>query len=136
MNTRGLTELVVVSIGKELGVLDGEMFSMMVLMALITTAMTGPLMDIIYPADRILRDAETSSRNCRETHPPLRAESSGESCGTEEKSLRQTRLTRLAHYMVLQGVVLGGNHDARRTKQDRPSIIHPNPPPSIQLPGQ
>jgi Kef-type K+ transport system membrane component KefB len=61
MNTRGLTELVVLSIGKELGVLDDEMFSMMVLMALITTAMTGPLMDIIYPADRILRDAETSS---------------------------------------------------------------------------
>ncbi|MBO0880122.1 MAG: cation:proton antiporter [Mycobacterium sp.] len=61
MNTRGLTELVVLSIGKELNVLDGEMFSMMVLMALITTAMAGPLMDIVYPAEQILRDAETSS---------------------------------------------------------------------------
>jgi hypothetical protein len=62
MNTRGLTELIVLSIGKELGVLDGEMFSMMVLMALITTAMTGPLMDIIYPAEGILYDAKPSSR--------------------------------------------------------------------------
>jgi Kef-type K+ transport system membrane component KefB len=61
MNTRGLTELVILSTGKELGVLDGEMFSMMVLMALITTAMTGPLMDIIYPADQILLDAKVSS---------------------------------------------------------------------------
>jgi Kef-type K+ transport system membrane component KefB len=63
MNTRGLTELVVLSIGKELGVLDGQMFSMMVLMALITTAMAGPLMDTVYPASQILRDAEISSRD-------------------------------------------------------------------------
>jgi Kef-type K+ transport system membrane component KefB len=69
MNTRGLTELVVLSIGKELGVLDGEMFSMMVLMALITTAMAGPLMDIIYPAERILRDAETCSRELPQSTP-------------------------------------------------------------------
>jgi K+:H+ antiporter len=79
MNTRGLTELVVLSIGKELGVLDGEMFSMMVLMALITTAMTGPLMDIVYPADQILREEETSSRD-REVGRP-RLGNSGESRG-------------------------------------------------------
>jgi Kef-type K+ transport system membrane component KefB len=63
VNTRGLTELVILSIGKELGVLDGEMFSMMVLMALITTAMAGPLMDMIYPADQILRDEASSSQD-------------------------------------------------------------------------
>ncbi|MGE2817452.1 cation:proton antiporter [Mycobacterium heidelbergense] len=49
INTRGLTELVILTVGKELGILDDEMFSMMVLMALVTTAMTGPLMDILYP---------------------------------------------------------------------------------------
>jgi Kef-type K+ transport system membrane component KefB len=63
VNTRGLTELVILSIGKELGVLDDEMFSMMVLMALMTTAMTGPLMDMIYPADQILRGEATSLRD-------------------------------------------------------------------------
>jgi predicted Kef-type K+ transport protein len=68
LNTRGLIELVVPSIGKELGVLDGEMFSMMVLMALITTAMAGPLMEIIYPAGQILCDTETSS--CRRVTGP------------------------------------------------------------------
>jgi Kef-type K+ transport system membrane component KefB len=44
MNTRGLTELVILNIGVSLGVLDGEMFTMMVLMALLTTAMAVPML--------------------------------------------------------------------------------------------
>ncbi|GAA2718092.1 cation:proton antiporter [Micromonospora olivasterospora] len=44
MNTRGLTELVILNIGVTLGVLDGQMFTMMVLMALFTTAMAMPLL--------------------------------------------------------------------------------------------
>jgi Kef-type K+ transport system membrane component KefB len=44
MNTRGLTELVVLNVGLELGVISTELFTMGVLMALITTAMTGPLL--------------------------------------------------------------------------------------------
>ncbi|WP_431916228.1 cation:proton antiporter [Micromonospora wenchangensis] len=44
MNTRGLTELIVLNIGVALGVLDGQMFTMMVIMALVTTAMAGPLL--------------------------------------------------------------------------------------------
>jgi len=43
LNTRGLTELVVLNVGLQLGVLDGRMFTMMVLMALVTTAAAGPL---------------------------------------------------------------------------------------------
>ncbi|MEV0570791.1 cation:proton antiporter [Dactylosporangium sp. NPDC050588] len=43
VNTRGLTELVVLSVGLQLGVLDRQMFTMMVLMALVTTALAGPL---------------------------------------------------------------------------------------------
>jgi Kef-type K+ transport system membrane component KefB len=82
MNTRGLTELVVLSLGKELGVLDSEMFSIMVLMALITTAMTGPLMDIVYPTDRVLRDAETSSRDLPRSRPSSHAEFDARLCQT------------------------------------------------------
>ena len=44
MNTRGLTELVVLNVGLTLGVISTELFSMGVLMALITTAMAGPLL--------------------------------------------------------------------------------------------
>lgn len=47
MNTRGLMELIVLNIGFDLGVLSKEIFSMMVIMALTTTFMTGPLLDLI-----------------------------------------------------------------------------------------
>ena len=47
MNTRGLMELVVLNIGYDLGVLTPEVFAMMVIMALVTTFMTGPALDII-----------------------------------------------------------------------------------------
>lgn len=47
MNTRGLMELVVLNIGYDLGILSPEVFSMMVIMALVTTFMTGPALDLI-----------------------------------------------------------------------------------------
>lgn len=47
MNTRGLMELVVLNIGYDLGVLTPEIFAMMVIMALATTMMTGPALDLI-----------------------------------------------------------------------------------------
>lgn len=47
MNTRGLMELVVLNIGYDLGVLSAEIFTMMVIMALVTTFMTGPALDLI-----------------------------------------------------------------------------------------
>ena len=43
MNARGLVELVILSIGFDLGLLSPEVFSMMVMMALVTTLMTAPL---------------------------------------------------------------------------------------------
>jgi Kef-type K+ transport system membrane component KefB len=47
MNTRGLVELVVLNIGYDLGILSGRIFAMIVLMALVTTFMTGPLLSLI-----------------------------------------------------------------------------------------
>ncbi|MFB5651001.1 cation:proton antiporter [Leptospira wolffii] len=47
MNTRGLMELVVLNIGYDLGILSREIFAMMVLMALVTTFMTGPSLDLL-----------------------------------------------------------------------------------------
>ncbi|MCV9932149.1 cation:proton antiporter [Flavobacterium sp. LS1R47] len=55
MNTRGLMELVVLNIGLELKVLTPEVFTMMVIMALVTTFMTGPALDLI---DYIFKDKE------------------------------------------------------------------------------
>ena len=47
MNTRGLVELIVLNIGRDLGILSPRMFTMMVLMALVTTFMTGPLLELL-----------------------------------------------------------------------------------------
>jgi Kef-type K+ transport system membrane component KefB len=44
MNTRGLMELVVLNIGYDMGVLNAEIFTMMVMMALLTTIMTSPVL--------------------------------------------------------------------------------------------
>ncbi len=57
MNTRGLMELVALNVGYELGILSPEIFAMMVLMALVTTAMTGPLLTL---AQRV-RSPETTT---------------------------------------------------------------------------
>ncbi|MGZ8847786.1 MAG: cation:proton antiporter domain-containing protein, partial [Pyrinomonadaceae bacterium] len=47
LNTRGLVELIVLSIGYDLGILSPRTFAMMVLMALATTFMTGPLLSLV-----------------------------------------------------------------------------------------
>src|SRR5450631_2361938 len=52
MNTRGLMELVVLNIGYDMGILSTEIFAMLVIMALVTTFMTGPALDLI---NRFLR---------------------------------------------------------------------------------
>ncbi|MER5554688.1 cation:proton antiporter [Streptomyces sp. NPDC002793] len=49
LNTRGLTELVILGVGLEIGVLDDKLYSLMVVMAVTTTALTGPLLSLILP---------------------------------------------------------------------------------------
>jgi len=48
MNTRGLMELVVLNIGLDIGILSPTLFAMMVIMAIVTTVMTAPLLQWIY----------------------------------------------------------------------------------------
>ncbi|MBD2436694.1 cation:proton antiporter [Nostoc sp. FACHB-110] len=56
MNTRGLTELIVLNIGLELGVISPLVFTMLVIMALVTTFMTSPLLEWTYPKHLIKLD--------------------------------------------------------------------------------
>ena len=56
MNTRGLMELVVLNIGLDIGVISPALFTMMVLMALATTFMTTPLLDLVCPAQQHWQD--------------------------------------------------------------------------------
>jgi Kef-type K+ transport system membrane component KefB len=50
MNTRGLTEFVILTVGPQRGLLDRGLYSLMVVMALVTTAMTGPALRWALPA--------------------------------------------------------------------------------------
>lgn len=49
MNTRGLTEIVILTVGLELGVIDQRLFTVMVIMALVTTFMAGPALRRLVP---------------------------------------------------------------------------------------
>ncbi|WP_445635529.1 Sodium:proton antiporter [Nostoc sp. DSM 114161] len=69
MNTRGLTELIVLNIGLELGVISPLVFTMLVIMALVTTFMTSPLLEWTYPKKLIRLDVvEKESQEEGEIH--------------------------------------------------------------------
>ena len=55
MNARGLMELVILNVGLDIGVISPSLYSMMVVMALVTTFMTTPLLEWVYPL-RMVRE--------------------------------------------------------------------------------
>ncbi len=60
MNTRGLTELIVLNIGLKLGVISELLFAMLVIMALTTTFMTSPLLEWTYPK-KLIREQSVNA---------------------------------------------------------------------------
>ncbi len=56
MNSRGITEIVILTVGRELGVISPALFTIMVIMALVTTFMTTPLLTRLYPRADVERD--------------------------------------------------------------------------------
>ena len=62
MNTRGLTELVILGVGLQLHILTRPLYALMVVMALVTTAMSGPLLKAIYPDKIMQRDLAAADR--------------------------------------------------------------------------
>lgn len=63
MNTRGLMELIVLNLGYDMGILSPRIFAMMVLMALVTTFMTGPLLALfeLVKQRQVARDPAMSA---------------------------------------------------------------------------
>ncbi len=55
-NTRGLMELVILKIGRDLGLLPPPLFAMLVVMAVTNTLMTTPLVALLYPRRRVMAD--------------------------------------------------------------------------------
>lgn len=79
MNTRGLVELVILNIGLEMGVLTNIVFAMMVIMALVTTALTTPILQSVYPRRLFeaspVEEEETTEKRFRIVTPVSRPES-------------------------------------------------------------
>lgn len=70
MNTRGLTELIVLNIGLKFGVISPLLFTMLVIMALVTTFMTSPILEWIYPKRLIRMNAvETETETVEQLVP-------------------------------------------------------------------
>jgi Kef-type K+ transport system membrane component KefB len=61
MNTRGLMELIALNIGLDIGVISPTVFTIMVLMALVTTFMTSPLLEWVYPCRLTVVEADHAS---------------------------------------------------------------------------
>jgi Kef-type K+ transport system membrane component KefB len=63
MNTRGLVEVIVLTVGRSAGLLDDRLFAVLLAMALITTAATSPLLRLLWrgSAARAGRDASPSA---------------------------------------------------------------------------
>jgi Kef-type K+ transport system membrane component KefB len=62
MNTRGLAELVILQVGREAGVISDKVYTMLVVMAVVTTASAGPLLKLVYPDRWLKRDIEEADR--------------------------------------------------------------------------
>jgi Kef-type K+ transport system membrane component KefB/nucleotide-binding universal stress UspA family protein len=73
MNTRGLMELIVLNIGLDLGVISPRVFTMLVIMALVTTFITTPLLRWVYPDKELAQDRLPEPRLVSTTAPPYTA---------------------------------------------------------------
>jgi len=72
MNTRGLTEIVILGVGLQLHILTKPLYALMVVMALVTTAMSGPMLKAIYPERIMRRDLAAADRAALAGRPAYR----------------------------------------------------------------
>ncbi|TAE61876.1 MAG: sodium:proton antiporter [Nostocales cyanobacterium] len=123
MNTRGLTELIVLNIGLELGVISPLLFTMLVVMALVTTFMTSPLLEWTYPKRLIKLDVIESDTDI-ETEPETNTETNTEVIETVESFATPYRiLVPVANPSTQKGLVQLAVAIAINYRQ--PAIINP-----------
>ena len=61
MNTRGLTELIVLNLALDAGAISNTLFAVLVIMAVVTTLMAGPLLKLLDPKQQVRRRASRTS---------------------------------------------------------------------------
>lgn len=77
MNTRGLMELIILTIGLSIGVISNAVYGMMVVMAMVTTAMTTPLLHAILPRREMETVAARPGKRFTVLVPVARPDSGG-----------------------------------------------------------
>lgn len=100
MNTRGLTELIVLNIGLSLGVISPLLFTMLVIMALVTTFMTSPLLEWTFPKKLIQLDLSEN-----ETEIPTEKLLENPSSSPENSPIVYRILVPLANPISQQGLM-------------------------------
>jgi Kef-type K+ transport system membrane component KefB/nucleotide-binding universal stress UspA family protein len=70
MNTRGLTELIVLNLALSMGVISAALFTALVLMALLTTFMAGPIMRLLDPRNSLGEAPEAELASAKVEQPP------------------------------------------------------------------
>jgi K+:H+ antiporter len=75
MNTRGLTELIVLNLALDVGAISNTLFAMLVIMAVVTTLMAGPLLKLLDPKNKYGRAVEDEFADAAlaavQAHPEL-----------------------------------------------------------------
>ncbi|HTU86063.1 MAG TPA: cation:proton antiporter [Solirubrobacteraceae bacterium] len=75
MNTRGLTELIVLNLALDVGAISNTLFAMLVIMAVVTTLMAGPLLKLLDPKNRYGRAVQDEFADAAlaavQAHPEL-----------------------------------------------------------------
>jgi Kef-type K+ transport system membrane component KefB len=102
MNTRGLTELIVLNIGLELGVISPILFTMLVIMALVTTFMTSPLLEWTYPKKSIRLNLQpTPSQSFANSQPVLNSRAASSQLSPLQLDLTSKEVLIPAGYRIL-----------------------------------
>jgi Kef-type K+ transport system membrane component KefB len=71
MNTRGLTELIVLNLALSMGVISSALFTALVLMALLTTLMASPIMRLLDPHNSLGEAPEAELALAKAQQPPV-----------------------------------------------------------------
>ncbi|MBN3889579.1 MAG: cation:proton antiporter [Nostoc sp. JL31] len=114
MNTRGLTELIVLNIGLELGVISPLIFTMLVIMALVTTFMTSPLLEWTYPKKLIRLDV---------VEPELEAQTAASATDAETYIRPYRILVPVANPSTQKGLVQLAANIALNSRS--PAVVNP-----------
>ncbi|MEV6501584.1 cation:proton antiporter [Streptomyces prunicolor] len=77
MNTRGLTEVVILTVGLQLGLIDSQFYSVLVVMAVLTTVMTGPLLGVLRRIEPMNTHAGPAGETVEEGAAPAGGKASG-----------------------------------------------------------